>query len=160
LIDTITKIITFFVLIIGAIFSYFKFFYGKTFSEKMKINFIIRVFNYDNTKRLHILDLEFENTGIRMIEDIMPIVTIKYIDENESGIEETIEENSKTLRDYRLEIESKEVEQCQYLSYIKKDVEFVSYRIKINMNNFIWDKLITIPNANGYVFRNNPITLN
>lgn len=74
-IDVVTKLVGCAILVLGAVASYFRFFHGRLFTPKAKLDFEIEVMPASATQNLHAVRISLENIGPVPIWD--PVVSLE-----------------------------------------------------------------------------------
>jgi hypothetical protein len=87
-IELLSTIITTSIVLLGALFSYFRFFRGRTLAPRLKLSAHIDVIKATDTEYLHVLNFEVTNIGSVAIWNLRPDVEIQY-----HGTEQKTKEN-------------------------------------------------------------------
>ena len=74
-------------LTIGGIFSYYRFFRGRTFFARADINIKVTVIDADSDELIHFVVIEIKNIGTLPIWNPVPVVDVTAIDGNEESSE-------------------------------------------------------------------------
>lgn len=142
------------VILLGAILTYYRFFKGRTFSEKLIIKINIRVIKAKEKNNLHFLDINLYNSGSVLITN--PIISIfikKYkskTEENESIALPFKYEDEACEKIRQFVIQPQESDSYSYLYKVSSDIWAVTYSIIVNSKGKIWKRNITIPNEISY----------
>jgi hypothetical protein len=67
------------VLTAGAIFSYYRFFRGRTFVSRAEINIVVQVLSAGEDQHLHSVIVQFKNLGTVSIWEPLPVVNVQLI---------------------------------------------------------------------------------
>lgn len=149
-IDGLSKILSAAVLIIGAIFSYFKFFKGRIFKEKLLINISSKLID-NKENNLHVIDVELKNIGDTAIWYPNETIQLIYIANNGT---ETISNETPNSPDEKLDkrkniflIEPQEVSYRHFTKFLPTEILALTFKIDIISNRGNkWSKSITIEN--------------
>ena len=154
-IDAVNKIIGSILLIIGAVFSYFKFFKGRTFSERLIIDVHVKVFDYNQNQKLHTVDIELHNIGAIPIKNFTCEISANMIDGTENETVEILTEIKPISDNATSIIDTQEIDYKHYKLLVSNDIKAVLYKIKIiSSKGDAWTKAFTIINKNDYEFGN------
>lgn len=152
--NLLTKIISSFILTIGAVFSYYRFFKGRTFSERININVQIKVFEYSNNSKIHTIDLELKNTGNVPIKNVSSEVLAVLIDGEENEIYAVLTDEEIVPEDFVNIIDTQEIDSRHYKIKVPNDIKAVLFKIKVtSRKKNIWTKIVTIPNKDEYEYK-------
>jgi hypothetical protein len=150
LINVTCNIFTTFIILIGAIISYFRFFRGRIFSNNANIELNISVHNINNDSLLHVINVNLKNEGTFPIWEPIPML-IAY-PHRLSALGTAIEINFwepeiLKSKDYVRVINSLESEQFCAFYRVKKNIKALTYFVLIkSRDNVKWTKSITVSN--------------
>jgi hypothetical protein len=139
------------VIIIGAIFSYYRFFRGRTFFSRAELSLFASVLDTTKDFNIHFLTLEVKNIGALSIWDPLPVMDMYKHGPN--GITHDVWENWREATTSIGEagmlpvIDSGEI--ASFITYEEVDksiwaVEYVAF-VK-SQGRTIWKRAITVPN--------------
>jgi hypothetical protein len=132
------------VLSLGAIFSYYRFFRGRTFVSRADVALDVQVFATETDDYLHAIAIEFRNLGTVSIFDPQPVLNIRYY-----GPSDIEDEHWTNWREARLPGRSR-------LSYAVVDSgETASYSASHAVPNIVWAVEYTafITDADGITWK-------
>lgn len=153
--DIMSKLLSSLILVVGAVFSYYRFFKGRTFSERIEIKIQAKVFDYNSDGKIHTIDLELENIGSVPVKNVSSEVISKFIYIN--GNEDTRKlPNVELIPEKFINIiDTQETDSRHYNLVVSEDVKAVLYHVKVTSSKGnIWTKIITVPNKNEYEYSN------
>src|SRR6478736_2620036 len=87
-ISAVTSVASAVVLIAGAIFSYYRFFRGRTLSLRLELSLCVSVHDTPNGVLLHSIDLRAKNVGTSTVWNPVPKIIVKI--HGPAGIDQTI----------------------------------------------------------------------
>ncbi|HMB64863.1 MAG TPA: hypothetical protein VKN36_17415 [Eudoraea sp.] len=149
-IDFTAKLITFLFILVGGIFSYYKFFKGHLFLSHLSIHTTSDVIEIDHNKNLHVLNIQLANSGNFSVFN--PLVKVKF--ENypfnaDYKIKTLIDKNGVrkddgSTRDFSLRPGVKNT--FVFTNEIdKKEVAFF-YRVEVSQKDRTWYNEIVVDN--------------
>jgi hypothetical protein len=153
-VDVGTKLLGTFIVTLGAIASYFRFFKGRTLSPRLKIDGTVEVFPIDSSRTLHVLSVEVVNVGSVAIWGLEPRVEILYHGDAERTEEDVgdwwtpLEQRDATPRLAMLDTE----ESSQFVVHreVPHEVWAVTYFTRVSLSSgHSWHRIITASNRIG-----------
>lgn len=150
-IDVLKNIITIFVLIIGAVVSYYRFFRGRVFSNNANIEICVSVHKINDDLLLHVIDVEFKNEGSFPIWEPTPSLVayphgISKLGEAISIYFWNPQEEGST--EYTHVVHPLESEQFCTFYRVQKTILALTYVVQIKSRDKVkWTRAITISNV-------------
>lgn len=141
-------------LMLGAIFSYYRFFKGRTFTEKLNIRINLKVIECDDKENIHALDIALSNTSSIVIRDPEAMLTVSLIDRDALKLDPI----QLQVPDFDPSKSNALIEPQENFHYHKnlivaKSVKAVSYYVSVrSKRNHRWGKIITVPNRLPYEY--------
>jgi hypothetical protein len=149
-IDSLSKIISTVILIIGGIFSYFKFFKGRLFTEKIIIEIKSKIIK-NGANNLLVIDSEFQNIGDIAIwypkENISLVLISKDGIRNMSLYSPNSPDEKYDMNEDEFLIEPQETSYRHFTNFVNSEILAITVKIEIfSRNGNKWSKSITIDN--------------
>jgi hypothetical protein len=151
-ISTIKDIVFLITVIGGAVFSYYKFFKGRTFSLKADIKFDIHIFKTPEENLLHVIKVEVENIGTLSIWDPQLILKIRCYKKNGEITKETIRNWGENSEFIGKENRASVLDSGEKAYFIVNEIHspdswLVNYQAELKAhNNKTWQNSINIEN--------------
>ncbi len=153
--DLIVKICETTILIVGSILAYYKFFKGRTFSEKLIIYANVKVMQADTKFNLHSIDINIVNVGsISIVEPRVSAIVENFLMDQPSKSERIEfprkyqEEVSRVFNE--VIIQPQENDSYHHFLKVSKNIWAVNYEVLIESQNKFWKRSVTVSNIAGY----------
>ena len=157
IIDVISKFVSSLAIVIGGILSYYKFFKGRIFSERLKLYINARVTNVTELQNFHFIDIQLENVGtITVWEPRIFLDIVHYSEDRKEEKVDLIERNTEKNEDelYKPLIEVSESVSNHFNHLVDVKNWLVVYRVKVvSKRGNIWERLVSIPNQKDYTHK-------
>ncbi|ASU34680.1 hypothetical protein MuYL_2793 [Mucilaginibacter xinganensis] len=151
---SVTKdVITLLTIVLGAIFSYYRFFNGRTFSAKAEIEIEVTLIAKPGDKIMHALTVSIINIGTLSIWNPIAKVAVRDFNNNDEKYKEAVVEGFDKVN-YHNEVGDRNFiinpgEKAHFMYWKEFDLATwaVTYVAEIKCaNNRIWQKTITVAN--------------
>lgn len=153
-IDTFCKVFTLGVILFGGILSYYKFFKGRTFLEKLHIHFYFKVLALSETENYHSIEVEVENIGSIVVKNIEPVIYAVLLKENKEKSFIAKLPLKSFVKGETSVIDPLEVESFHFCTSIPLDIKVIRYYINVKDRKFSWSRTFSAPNTVGYECHN------
>ena len=147
-IQSITTIVSSGLVVLGALFAYFRFFHGRTFARRLDIQLDVKVIKTTPVAFLHAIDLDIKNIGSVPIWNPTVVLRIQQHGQSVGEPEEIDDWQDPFPIDRGSVIDTQESQQFYVWRRIPEDTWAVTYWVKVSTSRGeAWTRAITIANT-------------